>query len=479
MSTPSLCHTPSAGDIDQAVLTVLLASSHDHLVITDHQGNILQASPGACAVYGLSMAALCSTSVQTLEAQGVLSPSVTTRVLDSGAPAQLMQTTPTGRRVLAEAQPVYMEGQLVRVVSRSRDLTDLRTLQEEYALLSQRLNEQLRHHEIEALREALAQEEIDIHSRVMRDVAALLERVADTSATVMLLGESGVGKTALARQVHRWSARASGPFIDINCSAIPETLFESEVFGHVAGAFSGASRHGKPGLLEQAEGGTLFLDEVAELPLAVQAKLLRVLQDGMVMRLGDTVPRKLDFRLIVATNQDLAQRVDAGAFRLDLYYRLNVIPVHIPPLRERREDIPALVERQMQRLNTRYGLRKVVDERLWGELMNHDWPGNVRELENVLERAWLTSDVAPDGSEGHRLGMIRAETGAPLQSHDAHDDAQEMPDLATALLRTEYDMVVRAARVSDSTYALARRLGISQPSAVRKLKRHGIRLKNR
>ncbi|WP_457809344.1 sigma-54 interaction domain-containing protein [Kushneria sp. EE4] len=476
MSADPFCSTVSSdAAIDHAVLAVLLESSHDHLIIADSQGTILQASPGACAVYGLSMSALCSTSVHVLEDQGVFSPSVTARVLASGEPAQVMQSTPTGRRVLAEAQPVHVDGRLVRVVSRSRDLTDLKTLQEEYAQLSKRLNEQLRQHEVEALREALAQEEIDIHSRVMRDVAALLERVADTSATVMLLGESGVGKTALARQVHRWSTRASGPFIDINCSAIPENLFESEVFGHVAGAFSGASRNGKPGLLEQAEGGTLFLDEVAELPLGVQAKLLKVLQDGMVMRLGDTVPRKLDFRLIVATNQNLAQRVADGTFRLDLYYRLNVIPIHIPPLRERREDIPALVERQMQRLNARYGLHKVVDERLWGELMNHDWPGNVRELENVLERAWLTSDIEHKGSEGYRLEVMRAQSEIPPR---VHSEEQEMTDLATALSRAEYDLIVRAARVSDSTYALARRLGISQPGAVRKLKKHGLRLGN-
>lgn len=467
-------------DIDSALLEVLLESSHDHLVITDAAGCILHASPGACAVYGVSMQTLRSTSAQVLEARGVFSPSVTTRVLASGASAQVMQTTLTGRQVLAEAHPIFVHGELVRVVSRSRDMTDLQLLQEEYALLSNRLNDQLRRSDPDTLTRTLGLEEFEVRSRGMQDAVALLKRVAGAHVTVLLTGESGVGKTALARQVHCWSERREGPFVDVNCSAIPESLFESEVFGYAPGAFSGASRRGKPGLMEQAEGGTLFLDEIAELPLSVQAKLLKVLQDGMVMRLGDTLPRRLDFRLVVATNQALERRVEEGAFRLDLYYRLNVVPVHLPPLRERREDIPALVERQMRRLNERYGITRVVDERLWAQLMSHDWPGNVRELENFLERSWLTSDMDAVGDEWEKGCRL-----TPPKEAEVSNVASETPtendtfNLAATLLHTERELLERAVRGASSTYELARRLGISQPGAVRKLKKHGLRLSSR
>ncbi|BBI53580.1 hypothetical protein HORIV_60010 [Vreelandella olivaria] len=277
-------------------------------------------------------------------------------------PAQLMQVTGTGRRVIAEAYPVFVDGKLERIISRSRDLTDLQLLQDEYALLQKRFSEHLKRSqaapdaEEQALDDAL--DNLQVRSSVMREIALLLKRVAPSDANVLMLGESGVGKTAFAKQLHRWSQRCDGPFIDVNCAAIPENLFESEMFGYQPGAFSGAARQGKAGLLEQAEGGTLFLDEIGELPLLMQTKLLKVIQDGSLTRLGDTRSRKVNFRLVVATNQDLGKQVEAGLFRLDLYYRLNVIPVTLPPLRDRREDIPDLVEACLNRLNQRYGRQK-------------------------------------------------------------------------------------------------------------------------
>ncbi|RKR03306.1 transcriptional regulator with PAS, ATPase and Fis domain [Kushneria sinocarnis] len=439
--------TPATEHIDSALLTTLLATTHDHLLITDGEGRILRASPSCGAVYGLTVEALCETTVAELERRGVLAPSVTLRVLATRCPQRVMQTTPTGRQVLAEAHPVFIGDELVRIISRSRDTTDLRHLQEEYVQLTRHLSAQLRHSGDTADE---ADPGFEAHSRAMQEVRGLLRRVADTDATVLLLGESGVGKTLLARQLHRWSSRRDGPFIDINCGAIPEGLFEAEMFGSMPGAFSGAPPRGRPGLLEQAEGGTLLLDEIGELPL------------------GDTQPRRLDFRLIVATHQDLASRVEAGSFRLDLFYRLNVVPVSIPPLRERREEIPALVERHMSRLGERYGETRVVDESLWGYLMGHDWPGNVRELENFLERRWLAGSDTPG-----RIG----ETGTAAPADDTVSGAEPMPPtLAEALARTERACLEQAARDAGSTYEVARRLGISQPGAVRKLRKHGIKL---
>ncbi|NIC03842.1 sigma-54 interaction domain-containing protein [Billgrantia bachuensis] len=466
-------------EIDQEVVRTIVETANDHFFIVDGSGRVLDVSPGAAAVYGMARERLIGSSVQRLEAEGVLKPSISLEVIRSGKPAQLMQVTGTGRRVIAEAHPVYVNGRLERIVSRSRDLTDLQLLQDEYALLQKRFSEHLKRSqsgvagEDGQLEDML--ESLEIRSQVMRELALLLKRVAPSDATVLMLGESGVGKTAFARQLHRWSRRREGPFLEVNCGAIPENLFESEMFGYQPGAFSGAARQGKAGLLEQAHGGTLFLDEIGELPLLMQTKLLKVIQDGSVTRLGDTRQRQVDFRLVVATNQDLAKRVESGAFRLDLYYRLNVIPVTLPPLRERREDIPALVEACLERLNQRYGQRKLLHGSVWSELMGCEWPGNVRELENWLERAWLSSagDLIHSPTPGDIAGVAPM---APPVAASARTELAEDEGLAAYLARVESDVLQALCHSLPTTYAIAERLGISQPSVVRKLKRHGLRI---
>ncbi|WP_445395753.1 sigma-54 interaction domain-containing protein [Zobellella sp. An-6] len=462
---------------DRLVLDTIIATAQDHLFLTDAGGRVLKVSPGSTAVYGLSPEELCATTVQELERRGVLSPSVTLEVIRTGRPAQLMQHTATGRRVIAEAYPIFEQGRLSRVVSRSRDLTDLQLLQDEYALLQRRFSEHLKRGNAPSLGEELELDELEAQSQLLREVAQLLKRVAPTDATVLMLGESGVGKTAFARQLHRWSQRRQGPFIDVNCAAIPESLFESEMFGYQPGAFSGAARQGKAGLLEQAEGGTLFLDEIGELPLAMQTKLLKVIQDGTITRLGDTRPRRVDFRLVVATNRDLARQVEEGSFRLDLYYRLNVIPVTIPPLRERREDIPALVELQLQRLNHRYGGHKMLHAGVWPVLMGNDWPGNVRELENWVERAWLSASGELIGAPAES-----AREPGPVPAPQPSAPAPALPPgqgLKAALEECERAILTELCTQLPSTYAIAERLAISQPSVVRKLQKYRLRIGNK
>ena len=475
-------------DIDSHVLGTIVETASDHFFIVAGDGQVLDVSPGAAAVYGMSREALCRTTVQALEAKGVLKPSVSLEVIRTGEPAQLMQQTATGRRVIAQAHPVYLDGKLVRVVSRSMDLTDLQLLQDEYALLQQRFSDHLKRSGGGSIGDDLELDSLEVRSGVMREIAVLLKRVAPTDATVLLLGESGVGKTAFARQLHRWSQRGDGPFVDVNCASIPEGLFESEMFGYQPGAFSGATRQGRAGLLEQADGGTLFLDEIGELPLAMQTKLLKVIQDGSLTRLGDSRPRRVDFRLVVATNQDLAGRVEQGGFRLDLYYRVNVIPVTLPPLRERREDIPVLAELQLARLNQRYGGNKLLHASLWSQLMARDWPGNVRELENTLERAWLSAPgdlIEPDAAH---LGPQRFATGREpgiLNNERLPDTPMPGPmsllegqTLKQAMADIERNILASLCCHYPSTYAMARRLGISQPSVVRKLHKYDLTINN-
>lgn len=465
-------------------LETLIQTAQDHLFIVDGDGRILDVSPGSAAVYGLRREALCATTVQALQAGGVLSPSVSLEVIRTGQPAQIMQRTGTGRQVIAEAFPVYADGKLIRVISRSRDLTDLRLLQDEYALLQRRFAEHLKRHHEPDIDDDASIGKLVVKSRIMREVVHLLKRSAPTDATVLMLGESGVGKTAFARQLHRWSRRGDGDFVDANCAAIPESLFESEMFGYQPGAFSGASRQGKAGLLEQAHGGTLFLDEIGELPLSMQAKLLKVIQDGSLMRLGDTRSRQVDFRLVVATNQDLARRVEEGTFRLDLYYRLNVIPVTLPPLRERREDIRGLAERHLGRLNRRYGEEKVLHPSVWATLMSNDWPGNIRELENWLERAWLSAEGGVVGAPGAGASSVGSKTPDDAVFAEPGGETRQANGVAlapgqslkAAMNDHERGILEALLKACRTTYALADRLGISQPSVVRKLRRHGLRL---
>lgn len=470
-------------NIDSQVLRTIIDTAHDHFFIVDGHGKVLDVSPGAAAVYGVSREELCRATVQELVAREILKPSVSMEVIRTGQPAQLIQQTVTGRRVIAQAHPVYVDGRLERVVSRSMDLTDLQFLQDEYALLQQRFSEHLKRASAASISDELELDSLQVRSNVMREIALLLKRVAPTDATVLMLGESGVGKTAFARQLHAWSRRSKGAFIDVNCGAIPESLFESEMFGYQPGAFSGAARQGKAGLLEQADGGTLFLDEIGELPLPMQTKLLKVIQDGSLTRLGDTQSRRVDFRLVVATNQDLAGRVEEGEFRLDLYYRLNVIPVTLPPLRERREDIPELVELQLERLNRRYGRHKILHASLWSGLMAHDWPGNVRELENWLERAWLSApdDVIGSPRSGAPNNFANLDSSGIL--HDTSSSTSdrtaqlgERETLREAMARIERDILARLCQQLPSTYAIADRLGISQPSVVRKLNKYGLKI---
>jgi two-component system, NtrC family, response regulator AtoC len=235
-------------------------------------------------------------------------------------------------------------------------------------------------------------EQILAKSQSMQDIFHTIAKIADYKTTVMISGESGTGKELVARALHKRSARNAGPFVAVNCGAIPENLLESELFGHKKGAFTDASSD-RIGLFEQATGGTLFLDEIGELPIALQVKLLRVLQDEMIRKVGDTRDIKVDVRIIAATHRDLSAEVKAGRFREDLYYRLNVLPIAVPPLRSRREDIPLLIDHFLARNNARLGTSiRGVDTEARRILVEYSWPGNVREIENTIERAMVLTE---------------------------------------------------------------------------------------
>ena len=307
----------------------------------------------------------------------------------------------------------------------------------------------------------------------MREMYQLIEKVAPSPTTVLISGESGTGKELVARALHHQSDRRDAPFVQINCGAIPESLFEAELFGYEKGAFTGAVTR-KPGRFELADGGTLFLDEVGELPRDLQVKLLRALQERQIDRVGGLGPVKVDVRLIAATNVDLMEAVQNGDFREDLYYRLNVIPIHLPPLRERTDDIPLLVENFLSKFNQRLdkAVQRVAPDAM-AALFAYRWPGNIRELENLMERSVLLSE-----GDTIRLTDLPGLRAAPAPVNEAADlehlGLKEYVRVHTVKLERSRIQRVLESESGNVTRA-ARTLGISRKSLQTKMKEYGLR----
>jgi transcriptional regulator with PAS, ATPase and Fis domain len=331
--------------------------------------------------------------------------------------------------------------------------------------------------EIKALVEVVAQPEmISFDAFVggtpsVKQAIAFGRKIAPTPSIVSIRGESGTGKELFARAIHAESQR-SGPFIPVNCAAIPDTLLESELFGYERGAFTGARKGGNPGLFEHARGGTLFLDEIAELPPGPQAKILRAIQEKRVRRIGGRSEIEVDTRIITATNQNLEQLVETGAFRQDLYYRINVLPIHLPPLKARTEDIPVLADHFLFQINCKLGssLQRLSTDAL-DKLSRHSWPGNVRELKNVIERAAILCDSTVIGAESI---LFSFELAAPGAACSGVSPVEEDRDLIGQLDALERQIIVKAIKSARSIRQAAGRLGISHTTLRNKIKKHRL-----
>lgn len=442
----------------------ILGSLYDDFTIISKEGVIEKALPNFETMYGISPDEVTGHTIFEMEERHIFNPCVSARVLKSGKKETLTQQAANGRYLTCTSIPIFQEdGELFKVVSYTQDATKYESLKEEYDALQATAS--LYSQELERLRlEQKDDDQIAGSSPELMRVIQTSTRIAAFDANVLLTGESGVGKSMFASMIHRKSKRANGPFISINCGAIPVNLLESEIFGYEKGAFTGAGRNGKAGLAELADHGTLFLDEVGDLPMHMQVKLLKLIQEKTIIRVGGVREKQIDFRLIAATNQDIKKLIAAGEFREDLYYRLNVIGIHIPPLRERKEDIFSLINHFTQKFNQQYDVSHAFSSRAIDYLESYRWPGNIRELENVVERMMLTAEDYTITED--LLPQYIYSEEAPFPT------SVEGKTLKEILSDVEKQVILNCYKQYGTTTKVAEVLGISQPSASIKLSKY-------
>ena len=342
------------------------------------------------------------------------------------------------------------------------ELNDLRQKLEQQQMIAEKYSKELAH----IARQQSAQTSFVACSREMKTILATIHSISEVDSTVLISGESGTGKEMVVNEIYASSMRSYRPIIKVNCGAIPPALFESELFGYEDGAFTGARRKGKPGFFELAHMGTLFLDEVGELPLEMQVKLLRVLQEGEIIRIGGSKPISVDVRIIAATNRDLWEMTEEGTFRQDLYYRLNVINIEVPPLRQRRDDIIPLVMHMLERFNQKYGKHKEIPIELGKVLRELPWRGNVRELENLIENLVV---LCPEDVLTPEHLPVRYQRGQNPASQVEIRGILPMKDMVR---RAERQLIANAQAQYSSMQEVAKALGVDVSTISRKLSRN-------
>ena len=439
--------------------------SYDGIWICDGKGTILRCNPAAEQINDIKASDVVGKHISVLVTGGVVDHTVTEEVLSEKRQITVMQYSPrTRKKLLVTGSPIINEaGEIAFVVTNDRDITDLDRLRHrllEHEARTRRFQEELQRRDQES---ALHTQLLGHSSSAMQRLLATAANVANFKINLFISGESGTGKTMLAETIHKLSPRRDKPFVRVDCGSIPANLFESELFGYEPGAFTGARSVGKMGLFEMADGGTLFLDELADVPLETQHKLLRFIEKGELFRVGGTKLLNLDVRLISATNRDLDQEVAAGRFRDDLYYRVRVVPLSLPPLRERQEDLPFLINEFLKRFCEQYGTQKTLSAPALEALLKYDWPGNVRELENLMERLAVTGQ-----------GRIIELPDLPRRVRHHETDLDFVPmfsgqDLKEATAKFQQILIQATLEREGTQNRAAKALGVSQATIARKL----------
>lgn len=444
----------------------ILDTLPDGLFISDISGMTLYINRMYEQLTGLKQERVVGKNVRSLVQEGIFDHILNPEIVRTGKPTTRVQQLSDGKKLVLSGFPVFDQtGAICLVLTFARDVTSLTDLQERLdgqRQLIEQINDQLAHMAQEHEPDALV-----FASQSMSRIMALLERFAATDATVLILGETGSGKDVFARLTHSLSLRKGKVMLKVDCGGISESLTESELFGYNPGAFTGASSRGKAGYFEIADGGTIFLDEVGELSLPMQTRLLRVLQDGEIMRVGASSPRKVNVRVIAATNRNLAECVEAGAFRRDLYYRLNVATVRIPPLRERPEDIPPLAEYFLKQYMGKYHKALAFMGVTLDMMATYPWPGNVRELQNMVHSLVITHNgplVAPQDLPANITG---GHTGdGRYYSEEILTGHRPLKDIMAEM---ERDFLRKAIEVHGSVQKVAGLFHINRSTIFRKL----------
>ena len=458
-------HNPSNYEPDEINLERLkeiLNNSYDEIFVINSKGIVIYVNNASERNYGLKPSEIIGKTVYHLVEEGYYTPSITPIVFREKKRVTLSQETMIGKKLVVTATPILdKDGNIDLVVMNSRDITEIEELKcnlEETEKLVQKYKQ-----EVEELRKKeYKYEHLIVRSKSMKECVELAQKVSSTDSTVLILGDSGTGKNVMAKYIHHISNRKAGSFKTINCAAIPDQLLESELFGYHRGAFTGANTAGKIGLLELSDGGTLFLDEIAEIPLRLQAKLLEVIQENRFIPVGGTEYKTINTRIIAATNRNLEKMVVDGLFREDLFYRINVIELEIPPLRERLEDIVPLAHYFLNIYDKKYGMSHYFSQDSLDTLMSHSWSGNVRELQHVIERLVITvkeSKILPE----HFPKSFR--------KSDKVKANLALPNLVP-LDVLEEELIIKAYKQLGSSYKVAKALNISQSKANRRIRQY-------
>ncbi len=433
----------------------------DDIFITDEYGFIQYMNPRCEQICQIKLNDYIGRHVADMEKDKVISQSITMEVLRTGKRAECAVRLSSGRLIMAIGMPIYDEnGKIKSVLSTSKDVKEINELLEKIAGMIQEIDLQKR--ELEILRQRVAdQKEYVFESAAMQRIQKIVTKIAPTDVTVLIEGESGTGKEVVADLIYQCSNRHKQPFVKINCGLIPKDLMETELFGYKSGAFTGADKDGRIGKIEMANMGTVFLDEIGDMPLPLQVKLLEFLQDRTITRVGDTKRIPLDVRIIAATNRNLQEMVQKGEFRGDLYYRLNVIPLKLMPLCERKEDILPLANMFLKRYNLQYNQKKRFDPEVMDELYKYAWPGNVRELMHIIERLILTTEA----------DVITVDTLMDVLNTDARSSGNiictGIVPLQEARIELENLLIKGAYEKFGTTYKAAQALGVNQSTVVR------------
>ncbi len=445
------------GDYFDSILDVL----NDGIYISDRTGKTLKINSMYEKLTGLKKSELIGRLVTDLVKEGKYDVVLNPEIVKTGKPKTLVQITKVGRQVVLDGYPVFdRSGQVVLVVTFVRDITSLTQIKEQLAYQQELI---ARYNEVQCFKKPSYGTTVIAESKAMKKLLNLLGIIAVTDATMLLLGETGVGKDVLARKIHEKSSRSNQPFFKVDCASIPSNLVESELFGYEAGAFSGAHTKGKPGFVEMAHKGTLFLDEIGELPLPMQAKLLRVLQDQEIIRVGSTKIKKVDVRFVAATNRNLEAAVQEGSFRSDLFYRLQVAVLKIPPLRDRKEDIAPLVRNFLQAFNAKYRTEVVISTEAQAIFQNYSWPGNIREMENLIQSLIITNQKGTI--------EIRDLPNHMLPSAISTDNSLSLNEI---MANIERELLKKALDTHGSILEVAKYFKVDRTTIFRKIRRYGL-----